>query len=113
MYILSSSYSVSPLLFSFKNISIHDFSFVILLGYSTLVTCENKMQSLRRTEREKRTDWAKDYAVECLTNQRQLQIIARLIVVVPNLCYRHCNKNLGFNIVRKFYPRDTFKQNAV
>lgn len=54
MYILSSSYSVNPLLFSFKNISIHDFSFVILLGYSTLVTCENKMQSLRRTERERK-----------------------------------------------------------
>jgi len=45
---------VNSLLFSFKNISIHDFSFVILLGYSTLVTGENKMQFLRETEKEKK-----------------------------------------------------------
>lgn len=53
MDILSSSYSVNFLLFSFKNISIHDFPFVILLGYSTLVTGENKTQSLRNRETER------------------------------------------------------------
>jgi len=56
MYILSSSYSVNSLLFSFKNISIHDFSFVILSGYSTIVTGESKMQPLRETEKEKKKD---------------------------------------------------------
>lgn len=61
---------MNSLLFSFKNISIHDFSFVILLGYSTLVTVENKMQSLRAIEKEKKTiEWEKDYAVECLISQ--------------------------------------------
>jgi len=104
MYILSSSYSVNSLLFSFKNISIHDFSFVILLGYSTLVTGENKMQSLKETEKEKRIDCAKYYGAECLISQRQLQIINRLIVVEPNLCFRHCNKVLSFSMVRKFHP---------
>jgi hypothetical protein len=104
MYILSSSYSVNSLLFSFKNISIHDFSFVILVGYSTLVTGENKMRSLKETEREKWIEWAKDDAVESLTSQRQLQTIIRLIVVVPNLCFRHCNKIFGFNMAGKFYP---------
>ena len=104
MYILSSSYSVNSLLFSFKNISIHDFSFVILLGYGTLVTGENKMQSLRDTEKEKSTDSEKDYAVECLISQGQLQIIIRFIVVEPSLCFRHCNTILGFSMVHKFYP---------
>lgn len=103
MYILSSSYSVSSILFSFKNISIHDFSFVILLGCSILVTGENKMLSLREREKEKRMDSAKDYAVECLISQRQIQIIIRFIVVEPNLCFRHCNSILGFSMVHKFY----------
>lgn len=95
---------MNSLLFSFKNISIHDFSFVILVGYSTLVTGENKMRSLKETEREKWIEWAKDDAVESLTSQRQLQTIIRLIVVVPNLCFRHCNKIFGFNMAGKFYP---------
>jgi hypothetical protein len=101
MYILSSSYSANSLLFSFKNISIHDFSFVILVGYSTLVTGENKMQSLRETERKKWIEWATDYSVESLTSQRQLKAIIKLIVAVPNLCFRYCNNIFGFNMVCK------------
>jgi hypothetical protein len=37
--------------FPFKNISIHDFPFVILLRYSTLVTGENKIKFLKERKR--------------------------------------------------------------